>query len=109
MGDMKYYKDPTTSKIYAYEVDGSQDEYIKPGLVQITNEEFDALRAPSPVQIQQRINESSRAYLASTDWYGSRFLDDGTPIPDDILTARQAARDSIVESVDAPLPSDVTW
>ena len=42
---MKYYKDPNTNEIYAYEADGSQDEFIKPGLVAITDDEANAIRA----------------------------------------------------------------
>lgn len=41
---MKHYKDPTTNEVYAYEADGSQDEFIKEGLTAITNAEADAIR-----------------------------------------------------------------
>lgn len=41
---MKHYKDPTTNEVYAYEADGSQDEFIKEGLIAITNAEADAIR-----------------------------------------------------------------
>ena len=41
---MKHYKDQNTNEIYAYESDGSQDEYIKDGLIQITNEEAQDIR-----------------------------------------------------------------
>ena len=53
---------------------------------------------PSPQQpiTQEQINNEARVYLASTDWYVVRFAETGTPIPQDILDARQAARDSIV-------------
>lgn len=46
---------------------------------------------------QIAINEEARAYLNSTDWYVVRFIETGVPIPQDILDARQAARDSIVD------------
>lgn len=42
---MKHYKNPTTNEVYAYEADGSQDAYIKTGLVQITDQEADEIRA----------------------------------------------------------------
>jgi hypothetical protein len=42
---MKHYKDPNTNEIYAYEADGSQDAWIKPGLVAITDQEADEIRA----------------------------------------------------------------
>lgn len=41
---MKHYKDPSTNELYAYEADGSQDEFIKKGLVSITNEEAQTIR-----------------------------------------------------------------
>lgn len=41
---MKHYKDPNTNEIYAYESDGSQDEYIKEGLLPITIEEAEQLK-----------------------------------------------------------------
>lgn len=39
---MKYYKNET-NELYAYEEDGSQDGYIKPGLIPITEEEANAI------------------------------------------------------------------
>lgn len=41
----KYYKD-FQNNVYAFEGDGSQDAYIKPGLVSITKAQADALRTP---------------------------------------------------------------
>lgn len=38
---MKYYKDTKTGEVYAYESDGSQDDYINPGLVLMTPSEAD--------------------------------------------------------------------
>lgn len=46
---------------------------------------------------QSRINAQSLAYLAETDWLVTRFAETGTPIPDDVKTARQSARDAIVK------------
>jgi len=34
-------------------------------------------------------------YLTSTDWYATRLAETGKAIPEEILTARQAARDKI--------------
>ena len=42
---MKHYKNPITNELYAYEADGSQDAFIKEGLVAITDAEADAIRA----------------------------------------------------------------
>lgn len=41
---MKHYKDPATNTLYAYEADGSQDEFILPYLVAISDDEADAIR-----------------------------------------------------------------
>ena len=45
---------------------------------------------------QLKINAESLAYLASTDWYVVRQVEVGVPVTQDILDARQSARDSIV-------------
>ncbi len=51
---MKHYKD-AQNQLFAYEADGSQDDFILPGLTPITDEEADALRAstPGPTPLQQ--------------------------------------------------------
>lgn len=41
-------------------------------------------------------NALAEQYLSSTDWYVIRSMDDGTPVPDEIRTARANARASIV-------------
>lgn len=46
---MKYYKDET-GEVFAYEADGSQDAYIKPGLVHMSPAEVMALLNP-PVTV----------------------------------------------------------
>lgn len=46
---------------------------------------------------QERINAEARAYLASTDWYVTRWRETGQPVPDDVLEARQAARDRVID------------
>jgi len=46
---------------------------------------------------QSIINQNARIYLASTDWYVIRAIEDPTkPVPENIATARQTARASIV-------------
>jgi len=45
---------------------------------------------------QAETNATSQAYLASTDWYITRFLETGVVIPTDVTTAREAAREAIV-------------
>jgi len=45
---------------------------------------------------QAETNATNQAYLASTDWYASRKAETGEAIPDDVTTARAAARAAIV-------------
>ena len=52
---------------------------------------------PTPEQIQDRKNQEARIYLLTTDWYVVRHAETGEAIPQDILDARQAARDAVVE------------
>ena len=52
---------------------------------------------PSAEQIQAQINTEARTYLASTDWYVIRWQENGTPIPEDIATARTEARANVIE------------
>lgn len=47
-------------------------------------------------QIEQRkINQQALAYLASTDWYVTRFAETGVKVPEDVLTNRATARASV--------------
>ena len=55
-----------------------------------TQAEIDAER-------QANINQTSREYLESTDWYSSRKADTGEAIPSDIAALRAAARAAIIE------------
>jgi len=41
---MKHYINNETKEVFAYESDGSQDEYIKSGLVPITDSDLETLR-----------------------------------------------------------------
>lgn len=41
---MKHYIDNKTKEIFSYESDGSQDAYIKSGLVSISNSDLEKLR-----------------------------------------------------------------
>ena len=45
---------------------------------------------------QAETNATSQAYLASTDWYITRHAETGVAVPDDVTTARAAAREAIV-------------
>ena len=46
---------------------------------------------------QERINNEARAYLNQTDWYVIRHQETGQPIPDDVLTLRQEAREKVID------------
>lgn len=54
---------------------------------------------PQPTQEEQLQSELNdlQEYLDSTDWYAIRFADSGEPIPDDVKTLRQKARERISE------------
>lgn len=46
---------------------------------------------------QLKLNAESLAYLASTDWYVTRFSETAEPVPADVLAKMAAARISIVK------------
>ena len=51
---MKHYKDPATNEIYAYEVDGSQDDIIPAHFLSLTDDEVSEIR----LQLNQAIEEA---------------------------------------------------
>jgi hypothetical protein len=57
---MKHYKDEQDN-IYAYESDGSQDEFIKEDLVAISDEDLSAIRAPTVEQLLQQLSAARKA------------------------------------------------
>jgi len=60
---MKYYKDEN-NQVYAFESDGSQDDFIKDNLIAITLNEADELRKP-PSQTLEELAENVRLALQS--------------------------------------------
>ena len=48
------------------------------------------------LQEQAKINSEALSYLASTDWYITRLSETGVAVPQEILDARQVAREKIV-------------
>lgn len=54
------------------------------------------IKPKSPEEVQAEINAEAKAYLAATDWYVVRFAETGVAIPQDIVDARQVAREKIV-------------
>lgn len=61
---------------------------------ELTNEEKDALITEAELNAT---NTMSIQYLKDTDWYVTRQVDTGVPMPDDIKQKRQEARASIQE------------
>ena len=56
---MKHYKD-TLNNIYAYESDGSQDAFIKEGLVPISDEDLAAMIAPTTEQLLSQLSAARK-------------------------------------------------
>ena len=69
---MKHYKDPNTNEIYAYESDGSQDDYIKPELVPITDEEADEIRAANTKSIFDALSYAEKRRIEYPS-FGEQF------------------------------------
>lgn len=68
---MKYYIDRNSGEIFAYESDGSQDEFIKQGLERLTDKEWakikkaqEAASAPTLEQVLQDANSQRDRLLA---------------------------------------------
>jgi hypothetical protein len=57
---MKHYKDEQDN-IYAYESDGSQDEFIKEDLVAISDEDLAILRTPTAGQLLAQLSTARKA------------------------------------------------
>jgi hypothetical protein len=65
------------------------------------NEDGSLTVTPKPQEqidqmLQAELNVKSLAYLASTDWYVTRFAETAVPIPDAVLALRIKARADIV-------------
>lgn len=64
---MKYFLDPESGDVYGYEEDGSQDAYIRPGLIAIKLDQAQRIgtaKATSTEQAEQAI-EAVKAELAA--------------------------------------------
>lgn len=76
---MKYFKDENNN-VYAFEADGSQDEYIPKTLVRITEDEADALRTP-PSPTTEENKAAAVNLLKDTDWVNQPDVRDPTNTP----------------------------
>jgi hypothetical protein len=88
---MKNYKDPSTNELYAYEADGSQDAYIKEGLVQITDTEAEQIRA------------AAESIFFKSLTYAQKRVDEYPPITDYIDGIVKGDRAQVQAYVDACL------
>ena len=66
------------------------------GLQKVTHLAPQFTDAEIAANTQAELNATSRAYLASTDWYITRKAETGDAVPSEITTLRTAARDAIV-------------
>ena len=103
---MKHYKDPETNEVYAYESDGSQDAFIKEGLVPISDEDLEAMRAPTPEQLigqllRQLTSERKEQERQGVDINGIRYAGD----PGN----RQTLQEAITYIEDAGLAEFPSW
>lgn len=75
---MKYFKDKN-DKLYAFEEDGSQDSYIKDGMIQITKKEVDEINAKKDEEMFSAMSYSERReleYPPFTDYLDGIVKDD---------------------------------
>lgn len=70
---MKYYRHPTTGEVYAYEADGSQDAFILPDLMQMTDEEIQAHLAPPTVSLTEQFEQVRAALQGAIDAKAREF------------------------------------
>lgn len=106
---MKYYKD-TSGKVYAFLADGTQDGFIKPGLVPITDAEADAIRNPQPTQeqIHAELVASAKSALNNTDMVCLRCYKAGVPFPADWQTYTANLR-AVVNGTLTTLPTQPAY
>ena len=98
---MNHYKDESNN-LYAYESDGSQDAFIKEGLVPISDEDLATLRAPTPDQLLQQLTQARKSQeRQGVTINGIRYAGD----PGN----RQALQESIGFMDDAGLTEFESW
>ena len=71
---MKHYINKQTNEIYAYAADGSQDAYIKPELIPISDAELAVLRAPTAEQVKEATISAIKGRIASLEQSQSRAV-----------------------------------
>ncbi|OAI93523.1 phage tail assembly chaperone [Pseudomonas putida] len=88
---MKFYRDPQTDAVFAYEADGSQDDAIRDGLVLMTAAEIERHLSPPPTQEQVEAAERAWRDAAVVDvtWLRERHRDERELGRDTTLSADQ--------------------
>lgn len=91
---MKHYKDPNTNQVFAYEADGSQDDFIREGLVPITDEEAKAIcdaALKSAIDSLSYADKRAREYPPMADYLDGVVKGDQAQI-DAYIAACQAVK-----------------
>ena len=91
---MKHYINKN-KEIFGFELDGSQDHLITEDMKEILIEEIQAINKAKEDEYKNTIEykiQEAKAYLISTDWYITRFIETGKEIPEDIKLKREEAR-----------------
>ena len=89
----------TENRFHIAEIDSvTRDEQDEDGnSTTKTIRRFQIVRNAEPTtnELNERRISELETYLSSTDWYAVRYAETGVEIPEDIKTARQAAREEI--------------
>lgn len=75
------------------------EEFVGPGFLYHAGDFSPPIKPEpelSPEEVQQEINEEAEAYLAATDKWIIREMDNGVPCPEHIKVAREQARLRII-------------
>lgn len=94
---MKYFKD-SNSSVYAYPSDGSQDAFIKDGLIPITEKEaMDIVNPPKTNQelLQEELQAISKKYQEDIDALNQAYLAAVVSDGPGEVAKQQAVRDAI--------------
>ena len=77
----------TENKFYIEEIEPTKDGVRR----------FQIRRNPEPTaaETSERRIQVLKAYLSETDWYCARYVDSGVPIPEEVQSKRQEAREEI--------------
>lgn len=88
---MKFYRDPATNLVFAYESDGSQDDLIASSLVRMTAGEVE--KHLNPPQTQEQIETAERDWrdgaMVKVTWLRERHRDEQDMGRDTTLLAQQ--------------------